>query len=85
MIHWLRNRRKPKRKLVLEILEAHGSLTAIDIALRSMGRLRNRKVYSPLLNLENNGFITRYNHNGMEVMYQISREGRLALAESCAS
>ena len=70
---------------MLEILEAHGSLTAVDIALRSMGRLRNRKVYSHLLNLENNGFITRHNHNGVEVMYQISREGRLALAQICAS
>ena len=70
---------------MLEILEAHGSLTAVDIALRSMGRLRNRKVYSHLLNLENDGFITRYDRNGVEVMYQISREGRLALAQICAS
>lgn len=85
MVSWLRKKLQPKREVVLEILDAHGSLGAVDIALRSMGRLRGSKIYSHLLNLEKDGFITRHDRNGAESIYQISRNGRLALAQIRAS
>lgn len=82
---WLRKKLQPKREIVLEILDEHGPLRAVDIAHRSLGRLRQGGIYSHLLNLEKDGLITRCDRIGIGAIYQISRNGRLALAQIRAS
>lgn len=80
MISWLRKKLRPKREIVLDILESYGPLGAADIANRSMGRLRPSGIYPLLMNLEKDGFIIRHERD-CRAVFLISREGRLVLAQ----
>lgn len=60
-------------------------MTGVELARRSLGVLSWGRIYTDLANLEKDGFITHDEVEGPRRRYQISRDGRLALAQVDAS
>jgi len=85
MISWARGRLKPRRKTILEILSSHSALTGEEISKRSLGAVPLSRVHAELANLEKDGFIGHDGSVGFKRRWEITRSGRLALADESSS
>lgn len=82
---WLQKRLSRRRAIILRLLQDKGALTGVELARRSLGSLSWGRICNDLADLEEDGFVTHDEVEGPRRRYQISRDGRLELAQLDAS